>query len=224
MRFGVHSTLPNNRKLEAPFSSWLSLIAAVASLLILGWVAVIASPVQAQESTPPSPQDSVPVLYNEKEAQAIDGMLMCPVCPAETIDQAQVPLARQMRQLVRDKLSQGESREEILEYFAGVYGRDILAAPDKSGVGLVAWTAPIVGVLAALTAGVFVLRSMAKRPVSQEVGAVAGATPLAPVSNADPYGADPYGADPYLEAVDRELGLGDSESLTPDPEREAPNG
>ena len=218
MRFGVHSTLPNNRQLETPFSSWLPLIAA-ASLLILGWVSIIASPVQAQESTPPSPQDSVPVLYNEKEAQAIDGMLMCPVCPAETIDQAQVPLARQMRQLVRDKLSQGESREEILEYFAGVYGRDILAAPDKSGVGLVAWTAPIIGVLAALTAGVFVLRSMAKRPVSQEVGAVAGATPPAPVSN-----ADPYGADPYLEAVDRELGLRDSGSLAPDPEREAPNG
>ena len=223
MRFGVHSTLPNNRQLETPFSGWSPLIAA-ASVLILGWVSIIASPVQAQESTPPSPQDSVPVLYNEKEAQAIDGMLMCPVCPAETIDQAQVPLARQMRQLVRDKLSQGESREEILEYFAGVYGKDILAAPDKSGVGLVAWTAPIVGVLAALTAGVFVLRSMAKRPVSQEVGAVAGATPLAPVSNADPYGADPYGADPYLEAVDRELGLRDSESLAPDPDREAPDG
>ena len=214
MRFGVHSTLPNNRKLEAPFSSWLSLIAAVASLLILGWVAVIASPVQAQESTPPSPQDSVPVPYDEKEAQAIDGMVMCPVCPAETIDQAQVPLARQMRQLVRDKLSQGESREEILEYFAGVYGRDILAAPDKSGVGLVAWTTPIIGVLAALAAGVFVLRSMAKQPVSPEVGSAAGATPLAPVPDTDP----------YLEAVDRELGLGNSESSAPDPEREDPDG
>ena len=218
MRFGVHGALPNNRQLEAPLSNWLPLVAA-ASLLILGWIAIIAPPVHAQESTPPPPQDSEPIPYNEEEAQAIDGMLMCPVCPAETIDQAQVPLARQMRQLVRDKLSQGESREEILEYFAGVYGRDILAAPEKSGVGLVAWTAPVVGVLAALAAGVFVLRSMAKRPVSQEVGAVAGATPLAPVSK-----ADPYDADPYLEAVDRELGLPDSTSLPPDQEREAKDG
>ena len=213
MRFGVHGGLPNNRQLEAPLSNWLPLVTA-ASLLILGWVAIIASPVHAQESTPPSPQDSEPILHDEKEAQAIDGMLMCPVCPAETIDQAQVPLARQMRQLVRDKLSQGESREEILEYFAGVYGRDILAAPEKSGVGLVAWTAPVVGVLAALVAGVFVLRSMAKRPVSQEVGAVAGATSLAPGP----------GADPYLEAVDRELGLPDSRSLPTDQEREAKDG
>ena len=218
MRLGLHSMLPNNRQLEAPYSSRLPLIAA-AALLIIGCLAIIASPVQAQESTPLLPQDPEPVLYDEKEAQAIDGMLMCPVCPAETIDQAQVPLARQMRQLVRDKLSQGESREEILEYFAGVYGKDILAAPDKSGAGLVAWTAPVVGVLAALTAGVFVLRSMAKRPASLDSGAVSGAAPLAPVP-----GADPYGADPYLEAVDRELGLGDSESSAPDPERETSNG
>ena len=119
-----------------------------------------------------------------------------------------------MRQLVRDKLSQGESREEILEYFAGVYGRDILAAPEKSGVGLVAWTAPIIGVLAALAAGVFVLRSMAKRPVSQDVGTVTGATPSAAAPDADL----------YLETVDREFGLRDSESLAPGTEREAPNG
>ena len=217
MRLGFHSASPNNRQLESALLGLLPL--AAAALLIVGCLAIIASPVQAQESTPLLPQDPEPVLYDEKEAQAIDGMLMCPVCPAETIDQAQVPLARQMRQLVRDKLSQGESREEILEYFAGVYGKDILAAPEKSGAGLVAWTAPVVGVLAALTAGVFVLRSMAKRPASLDSRAVSGAAPLAPVP-----GADPYSADPYLEAVDRELGLGDSESSVPDPERETSNG
>ena len=224
MRFGVHSTLAKNRQLETRFSGWLPPIVPVAAaiLLILGWFAIVASPVQAQESTPPPLQESEAVLYDEKEAQAIDGMLMCPVCPAETIDQAQVPLARQMRQLVRDKLSEGESREEILEYFAGVYGRDILAAPEKSGVGLVAWTAPIVGVLAALAAGGFVLRSMSKRPFSPEVGSAAGIAPPSPVPGADSC-PDPY-LDPYLEAVDRELGLDNSESTAPDPEREAPDG
>ena len=121
-------------------------------------------------------------------------MLMCPVCPAESIDQAQVPLALQMRQLVREKLSQGESREEILEYFAGAYGKDILAAPNKSGVGLVAWTAPVIGVLAALTAGIFVLRSMSALP-RQDDAVTAEATPQA------------HGLDPYLQAVDQELGL-----------------
>ena len=192
MRFRFHCTLPGNRHPGVTFSKWLTLVGV---WLLIFWCAVtIVSPVYAQEPTP-HPTQPPALLYDEEEAQAIDGMLMCPVCPAESIDQAQVPLARQMRQLVREKLSQGESREEILEYFAGAYGRDILAAPNKSGVGLVAWTAPVIGVLAALTAGIFVLRSMAARPGRQDDTVTAEAVPQA------------HGLDPYLQAVDKELGL-----------------
>ena len=73
-----------------PFICALSLIAG----LLLGsgnaWG-------QTPEAISGSGQD---LPYDEAEAQSIDRMLMCPVCPAETIDQAQVELARQMRRLV----------------------------------------------------------------------------------------------------------------------------
>jgi len=98
--------------------------------------------------------------YDEEEAQAIDQMLMCPVCPAESIDQAQVPLAKQMRQKVRDLLAEGSSRQEVLDYFADRYGQDVLASPPKSGVNLLAWALPIAGLLAALVAVFLVLRAM----------------------------------------------------------------
>ncbi len=39
-------------------------------------------------------------------------MLMCPVCPAQTIDQTSVPLAKQMRAQVRELLVSGATREE----------------------------------------------------------------------------------------------------------------
>ena len=118
-------------------------------------------PAHAQTPVPPqTPQQ--PLGYDEAEAYAIDGMLMCPVCPAETIDQAQVPLARQMRQIVREKLAQGQTRQEILDFFAQRYGQAVIAAPPKSGFNLVAWVFPVVAVLAALTAGVFALRSMTR--------------------------------------------------------------
>ena len=160
-------------------------------LAVLLWAALPGG-ARAQEATPPA--SSGGLAFDEKEAQAIDGMLMCPVCPAETIDQAQVPLAKQMRQVVREKLARGESREEILDYFAGVYGQDVLAAPDKTGVNLIAWTVPVVAVLAALAAGLLVLRSMTARPVATpESGGGEDSTPEDP--------------SPYLEAVDRELAL-----------------
>lgn len=138
------------------------------------------------QSPPPIPP------FDESEAYAIDRMLMCPVCPAETIDQAQVELAKQMRRLVREMLTQGATRDEILEFFADRYGPAVLAAPPKSGANLLAWVLPAVGVVAALLAGLVVIRKMA------------------PTSRGGEEAAEPsleQGLIPYLEAVDRTLGL-----------------
>ena len=92
--------------------------------------------------------------YDEGEALAIDRMLICPVCPAETIDQAQVEISRQMRDVVRQLLAEGASREEILNFFVDRYGAQVLAAPPKSGVNLLAWLLPIVGILVGI-GGIF---------------------------------------------------------------------
>ena len=136
---------------------------------------------------------------DEAEAQAIDRMLMCPVCPAESIDQAQVPLARQMRQRVREMLAEGASRSEILDYFADRYGLDVLASPPKSGLNLLAWILPIAGVLAALAAGGLVIRAMTVR---NGEGVSASSSPSLALPDRE--------LEPYLAAVDRRL------ALTPD--------
>jgi cytochrome c-type biogenesis protein CcmH len=83
----------------------------------------------------------------EEQAYSIDRSLICPVCPGETIDQAQVELARQMRLTVREKLAEGWSRERILQFFVDRYGEAVLAEPRKSGFNLVAWIVPFVSVL-----------------------------------------------------------------------------
>jgi cytochrome c-type biogenesis protein CcmH len=148
----------------------------------------------APTTAPPQPGDypDQPLSYDPAEAQAIDGMIMCPVCPAETIDQAQVPIARQMRALVREKLALGATRQEILDFFAERYGQGILAAPPKTGLNLVAWILPLAGVAAALVTGLLVLRSMSTRP----------ANPIAPAPRVAG-SEDDLG--PYLAMVDQEL-------------------
>ena len=133
--------------------------------------------------------DPIEGTYSERQAQGIDRMIMCPVCPAETIDQAQVELSFQMRKIVRQMLSEGSSRDEILDFFVDRYGKDILAAPPKSGVNLVAWLLPIVGVAGGLVAVYFILRSMTRR--GQET---VTPQPLAYV-----------GLIPYLQLIDRHL-------------------
>ena len=149
----------------------------------------------------------------EREAQAIDRMIMCPVCPAETIDQAQVEISFQMRAVIREMLAEGRTREEILDYFVDRYGPDILAAPPKSGANLLAWILPIVGVAAGLGALFLVIRAMTGRrqpaiaAVSVPAAEPSGGSlpePAAPSSVQEPPPDDPE-LSPYLEIVDRRL-------------------
>lgn len=183
------------------FSRAALTIALAISVSVL-WVGVA----YGQNPDPGSTDPRIPA-YDEEEAQRIDGMLMCPVCPAETIGQAQVEISRQMRRLVREKLSQGASRQEILDFFQDRYGTDILAAPPKSGVNLVAWVVPMLVMLGALVAVLLVIRSMARQGAGEAVNETAMDEDLAP----------------YLEMIDRDLGLGDAGVPGPPGNRQPPD-
>ena len=139
------------------------------------------------ETTPP------PGAYDEAEAQAIDRMLMCPVCPAQTIDQTEVPLAKQMRAQVRELLAGGATRKEVLAWFSAPerYGPGVLAQPPRSGYNLIAWIVPGVVIVAALAGGLLTLRAMRGRTDD----------------NAPETAGESDDLQPYLAAVDHDLSL-----------------
>ena len=126
----------------------------------------------------------------EKKAQGIDKSLMCPICPAETIDQSSVALANQMQAIVREKLAQGESREEILQYFVDAYGPNVLAEPPKRGFNLLVWVIPPVGLLLGGGIVVMVVRGM-RRPSDEY------AAEEEPLDEAE--------LEPYLSQVDQDI-------------------
>ena len=95
----------------------------------------------------------------EAEAQSIDESLICPSCPGKTIGQAQVAQAAQMRLLVREKLAEGWTRQQILDYFDERY-EGVLAEPPKQGFTLLAWVLPIIGMVGGGAVVYFVIRSM----------------------------------------------------------------
>ncbi len=133
--------------------------------------------------------EAVPSL--EERAQRIDKQLVCPFCPAETIDQAQVPQAREMRAFVREKLSEGWTEQEILDYFSAPerYGPRVLAEPPKSGPTLTIWLLPPLGLLAGMALIFFTVKAMLKGREAPD---------------ADPPGDGPD-TDPYLAQVDAEI-------------------
>ena len=74
---------------------------------------------------------------------------MCPVCPGESIDQSQNPLAVQMRAIVAEKMEQGWSEDRIKAFFVERYGPSVLLEPSRRGFTLLVWVLPLVGVLGA---------------------------------------------------------------------------
>ena len=151
------------------------------------------SPLVLAQSPDSSPTSVNINNYDESHAQSIDQQIMCPVCPAETIDQAQVPIAKQMRLIVREQLANGATEAEILSFFADRYGQAIIGAPPKSGYNLIAWVLPVVALAGALVASIFVLRSMTSKPV---------------VSDTSPASEIDSCLQPFLEMVDSDIGLG----------------
>lgn len=101
----------------------------------------------------------------EAIAQGIDKSLICPICPSESIDQSQVELAKQMRVMVREKLRQGESRDQILQFFVDRYGPAVLAEPPKSGFNMLIWLMPPTGFLVGIIALVMTILAMRRNHI-----------------------------------------------------------
>ena len=104
----------------------------------------------------------------EVVAQKIDRNLICPICPSETIDQSQTAIAKQMKSIVREKLRDGQSDEEILDFFVDRYGPGILSEPPKSGPNLLIWTVPPIGLIIGTTIVVLTIISMKQNKHSLE--------------------------------------------------------
>lgn len=101
----------------------------------------------------------------QKKAMEINELIMCPLCAGQTIAQSSNETSSQMRELVLKKLRQGETKEEILQYFESRYGQRILAKPNIKGFNLILWFFPFVTVaLAAIGIYVLIRRWSARLP------------------------------------------------------------
>ena len=105
-----------------------------------------------------SASSDVPEL--EQQAASLNQAIMCPVCPGESIDQSQNPLAVQMRAMVIDKLATGWSDQQIKDFFVERYGPSVLMAPPTEGINLAAWIVPPATMLGAVIALLLALRWM----------------------------------------------------------------
>lgn len=89
---------------------------------------------------------------DETRAHELGEHLRCVVCQSETINDSQADMARDMRLLVRDKIREGWSDTQILDYARSRYGDYILMKPPFQANTYVLWGLPF-----ALSLGIFTL-------------------------------------------------------------------
>lgn len=84
--------------------------------------------------------------------------LRCAVCQNEPISESNADLARDMREIIREQLAAGKSRDEIIDYFVARYGEYVLMKPPYGGAGFWVWLGPLVLVVLIGVTGLFYIR------------------------------------------------------------------
>lgn len=87
------------------------------------------------------PDEMLPDPAQEARARAISAGLRCLVCRNESIDESNADLARDLRILVRQRITAGDSDEQVVQYLVDRYGEYVLLKPTAGGANLILWIA-----------------------------------------------------------------------------------
>jgi cytochrome c-type biogenesis protein CcmH len=105
------------------------------------------------------PDEILPDPAQEARARAITGELRCVVCQSESIDDSNADIARDLRLLVRERITAGDSDAEVIAYVVDRYGEFVLFRPPFTPANALLWlSGPILLILGGALALGFVRR------------------------------------------------------------------
>src|SRR5260370_5076170 len=78
----------------------------------------------------------------EARARVLSKELRCMVCQNQSIDDSAAPLARDLRLLVRERLTGGDSDQQVLDFLVARYGEFVLLKPRFAWHTAVLWLGP----------------------------------------------------------------------------------
>jgi cytochrome c-type biogenesis protein CcmH len=122
-------------------------------LLALALLVAIAAPAGAVD-----PREKLADPALEARARDISKGLRCVVCQNQSIDDSDATLARDLRLLVRERLTAGDSDNQVVDYVVSRYGDFVLLKPPFKAATLALWAGPAVIVLLALLGAFFYFR------------------------------------------------------------------
>lgn len=97
----------------------------------------------------------------EKRVTHLTEELRCLVCQNQTLADSHADLAVDLKNQVREKLAQGQSDQEVLDFMVERFGDFVLYRPPVKGLTWVLWFGPFLLLLAGLA---FLLLKLREKP------------------------------------------------------------
>lgn len=136
----------------------LGLWSAVLLLLI-----ALTSVALAQNNVPPTPTPAAKQPVTADDVNRIAKQMYCPVCENEPLDACRTAACQQWRAQIGQLLSDGQSEQQIKDYFVSRYGARVLAQPPAAGTSLFLYVLPLVGLLVGAVIMVWLMRRLRAR-------------------------------------------------------------
>lgn len=99
---------------------------------------------------------------DQERAQNLAGDIRCPQCASQSVANSETPSAKGVKVVIADRIAAGNTDEEIRDFIASRYGRDVLLDPSGKGFGALVWSLPVVG--AVIAVGALAIRFRDWRP------------------------------------------------------------
>lgn len=102
----------------------------------------------------------------EQRAQNLAESIRCPSCKSQAVASSDTPSSQGVRLLIKERIEAGDSDEQIRDFVASRYGREILLDPSGSGFGTLVWALPVIFVIVAVAALIVRFRDYRPSPRS----------------------------------------------------------
>ena len=83
----------------------------------------------------------------ESRARDLSTGFRCLVCQNQSIDESDAPLARDLRILIRERLTKGDSDQQIVDFVVARYGDFVLLKPRLTTRTAILWATPFLIIL-----------------------------------------------------------------------------
>jgi cytochrome c-type biogenesis protein CcmH len=105
-------------------------------------VAVLLTLLHATSAAAVQPDEMLKDPAMEARARALSRQLRCMVCQNQSIDDSDAPLAHDLRVLVRERLTRGDSDAQVIDFLVDRYGEFVLLKPRFAWHNALLWVLP----------------------------------------------------------------------------------